>query len=111
VEGLAFGFHGAPLRGRDLRADLAQRSDVLVIRQGAVTELERAQESAMDDEVGIAADWRGEMGVAAQVEAEMAVVLRRIFGLSLRAEHHLVDQLLRVVALHAREDAIELLGP
>ena len=50
------------------------------------------------------------MRVAAQVEPEMPVVLGGIFGLRLRAQHHLVDQLLDVAALHAREDAVELLG-
>ena len=59
----------------------------------------------MHDEIGIAADRRGEMGVAAQVEAEMAVVLGGIFGLRLRAQHHLVDQLFDVAAFDAREDA------
>src|SRR5437016_1744903 len=32
IEGLAFGFHGAALGGRDLRADLAERGDVLLLR-------------------------------------------------------------------------------
>src|SRR5215470_7659085 len=39
VEGLALGFHGAALGGRDLRADLAERGDVLRRRQSAVAEL------------------------------------------------------------------------
>src|SRR5262252_9596745 len=73
VEGLAFGFHGAALGGGDLRANLAKRSRVLLLRQAAVTEPRRANEAAVDDEVGIAADGRGEMRVAAQVQAEMPV--------------------------------------
>ena len=72
--------------------------------QAAVAELERADQPAMHDQVGIAADRRGEMRVAAQVQAEMAVILRRVFGLRLRAQHHLVDQLLGVAALHLGED-------
>ena len=51
------------------------------------------------------------MGVAAQVETEVAVVLRGIFGLRLRAQHHLVDELLDVAALHPRQDAVEMRGP
>ena len=62
----------------------------------------------MDDEVGVAADRRGEMGVAAQVEAEMAVVLVAVFGLRLGAQHHLVDQSLDRLAAHAAEDAVEM---
>ncbi len=66
----------------------------------------------MDDEVGIAADRRGEMGVAAQVEAEMAVVLRRVFRLRLGAQHHLVDEVLVGACCRTRvEDAVEQLGP
>ena len=46
----------------------------------------------MDDEVGIAADGRGEVGVAAEVEAEVPDVLRAVFGLRLGAQHDLVEQ-------------------
>src|SRR6516165_4279299 len=81
VEGLAFGFHGAALGSRDLRADLAERGDVLLLRQAAVAEPHGADEAAVDDEVGVTANRRGEMGVAAQVEAEMPAVLGGIFGL------------------------------
>src|SRR5262249_30049014 len=86
VEGLAFGLHGAALGGRDLCADLAERGGILLLRQCAVTEPQGANEAAMNDEVGITADRRGEMGVAAQVEAEMPVVLGGIFGLRLPAQ-------------------------
>ena len=70
-----------------------------------------ADQRAMDDEVGVAADRRGEMRVAPQIEAEMADIVRRIFGLALRAQHHLVDQLLVVGALDALQDLVELRGP
>ena len=65
----------------------------------------------MHDQIGVAADRRGEMRVAAKVEAEMPVILGRIFGLRLGAQHHLVDELLDVAARHAREDAVEFVGP
>ena len=64
----------------------------------------------MHDEIGIAADGRGEMGVAAQVEAEMPVVLRGILGLRLRAQHHLVDEFLDIAAFHPRQNPIEAVG-
>ena len=73
--------------------------------------LQRADQGAMHDEVGIAADRRGEMRVAAQVESEVAVVLGRVFGLRLRAQHDLVDQLLVLAALHPRQDAVEMRRP
>src|SRR5262245_43712573 len=80
VEGLAFRLHGAALGGRDLRADLAQRRHILMSRQAAGAEPQRADEAAMNDEVGVAADRRGEMSVAAQVEPEMPVVFRCVLG-------------------------------
>ena len=51
------------------------------------------------------------MGIAPQVEPEMPVVLGGVFGLCLRAQHHLVDQLFDLSAFHPGEDAVELLGP
>ena len=51
-------------------------------------ELERADQRAMHDQIGVAADRRGEVGVAAKIEAEMAVILRRIFRLRLAAQNH-----------------------
>ena len=50
------------------------------------------------------------MRVAAQVEAEMAVVLMGIFGLRLCAQHDFVDQRLRRLALDASEHTIEMFG-
>ena len=41
----------------------------------------------------------------------MAVILDDIFGLRLRAQHDLIDELLVVGALHLGEDAVELLRP
>src|SRR5262249_6049112 len=79
IESLPFGFHVGALVGRDWRADLAQRGGVLLRRQAAVAEPQRADEPAMDDEVGVAADRRGEMGVAAEVEPEMPVILGCVF--------------------------------
>src|SRR5207244_5516942 len=110
VEGLAFGLHGAALGGGDLRADLTDRRRVLLLRQPAVTEPTRANETAVDDEVGIAADRRGEMRIAAQIQAEMPVIVRRIFGLRLRAQHNLIDKLVDVAAFHPREGAAKRLG-
>ena len=62
----------------------------------------------MDDQIGIAADRRGEMGVAAQVQAEMAVILRHIFRLRLRAQHDFIDDILVLGAAHLGQNVVEL---
>ena len=91
VDGVALGRHRPPLGGGDLRGDFGEL--VLgAVGQPAFAELQRADQRAMDDQVGIAADRRGEVGVAAEVQAEMADVLRAVFGLRLRAQHHLVEK-------------------
>ena len=51
------------------------------------------------------------MRVAAQVQAEMAVILGGIFGLGLRAQHHFVHQRFGIMALDLRQHAIEQRGP
>jgi len=94
---LALGQHGAALGGGNLRADLRQDFRISAIRQTVMAKLECAYQAAMHDQVSVAADRRGEMRVAAQVQSEVAVVLRRILGLRLRAQHHLVDELLVVL--------------
>ena len=101
VGGLALGLHGAALGGGNAGGDFRQRTDVGALRQPVGAELLRADQGAMHDQVGVAADRRGEMRVAAQVEAEMAVILGRIFGLRLRAQHDLVDELFDVAAFDA----------
>src|ERR1700689_5739525 len=62
----------------------------------------------MDDEISIAADRRREMRVTAQMQTEMGVVFRDVFGLSLSAEHDIVDDVLVLGALHLCKDAVEL---
>jgi hypothetical protein len=64
----------------------------------------------MHNEVGVAADRRGEVRIAAQVETEVAVVFGGIFGLCLGAQHDFVDQLLGLVAFDTLQDVVELLG-
>ena len=62
----------------------------------------------MDDEIGIAADRRGEMRIFAQIEPEVTVILADIFSLSLRTQNHLIDDILVFGAFHPRQNAIEL---
>ena len=61
----------------------------------------------MHDQVGIAADRRSKMRVAAQIQSEVPVVFCGIFRLRLRAQDNLVDQLLGIAAFHASENAVE----
>src|SRR5207302_10557358 len=84
IEGLALRFHGAPPGGRNLRSNFAQAGNILLVRKRARPELQCAHQTAVDDQIGIATDRRGEMGITAQVEAKMAIILRRIFRLCLR---------------------------
>ena len=51
------------------------------------------------------------MRVAAQVQAEMAVILGRVFGLGLGAQHHFVDEGLMRRAFDALEDRVEQAWP
>ena len=91
VHRLALGRHRAPLGRRNALGDVGEFARAQVL-EPAGAEVQRADQRAMDDEIGVAADRRGEMRVAAQIEAEMAVILVGVFGLRLRAQHHLVDQ-------------------
>ena len=71
VSGFALGFHGPAFGGGDVGGDLGKPARIGAVRQAVGPELERADQRAMHDEIGIAADRRGEVSVTAQVEAEM----------------------------------------
>ncbi len=70
-------------------------------------EVQRADQQAMGDQVGIAADRRGEVRVLRQVEPEVAEIFVRVARLSLAAQHHLVDQVLVLRTARLREQAVE----
>ena len=73
-------------------------------------ELQRGDQGAVDDEVGVAPDRRGEVGVAVEVQAEVSDVVRRIDRLHLGPQHDLVDDLgvRRLAGLV--EQAVEAIG-
>ena len=79
----------------------------LVVGDAAGPKLQRAHQRAMHQQVGIAADRRGEMRIALQVEAEVADVLGRVHGLRLRPQHHLVDEIGRRHRLGARSTRLK----
>jgi len=110
IGGFALGLHGPAFGGRNVCRDLGEAARIRSIRQAVGPEFERSDQRAMDNKIGIAADRRSEMRVAAQIEPEMAEILRRILRLRLRAQHHFIDQPFDVAALHARQNAIEAIG-
>ena len=70
----------------------------------------RLDQRAVHDEIGVAANRRGEVRVGAQIEAEMADVVGRVDRLRLAAQHHFVDDFgVRPVLRHV-EDAVEARG-
>jgi hypothetical protein len=62
------------------------------------------------DQVGVAADRRGEVGVLGQVQAVVADVLGRVDRLHLGAQHHLVDDVGVRAAAGLVQQAVEALG-
>src|SRR5579872_4116326 len=107
IGGLALGFHGAAFGRRNVGGDFGKAAGIGAVRQAISAKLERTDQGAMDDQIGIAADRRGEMRVAPQIEPEMAEILRRIFSLRLRAQHDFIDQPFDVAAFDTRQNAIE----
>src|SRR5579871_4259001 len=93
------------------RRDLAKGRHGFGCGQPAIAEFEGPDQSAMHDEIRVAPDRRGEMGVAFEIEAEMSVVLGSIFGLSLAAQHDLIDEVFRLAPFDTVQDAVERIGP
>src|SRR5439155_5596350 len=110
VEGFALRFHGAPLCRRDGGSDFPECADISVLGQTVRAHAQGSNEAAMNYEICIAANGRGEMGIAPKVETEMTVILCGVFSLRLGPEHNLVDELFNIAPLHPVEDAVELLG-
>ena len=113
VGGVALGHHRAALGHGDVLAGLGEafllggrQAVVLGIRAPAVG----ADQRAVDDEVGVAADRRGEVAIGGKGEAEVAEVLRGVVGLGHRAQHAHVDHLGVFGAGHAVEQAVEVGG-
>ncbi len=77
VRGFALGLHRAALGGGNASRDLVQRLHRRRSRQAVVAEAQRPDERAVHDQVGVAADRRGEMRVAAQVRGRSGRNCRR----------------------------------
>src|SRR6185369_7533648 len=89
VHRLAFGDHRAALQIGDELADHVHRSGLLAAEPRTARVRLQApgpDQRAVDEEIGVTADRRGEMGVGAQCEPEMAVIVRAVISLGLRAQ-------------------------
>ena len=78
--------------------------------QAARAQAQRADQRAVHHQVGVAADRRGEMRVAAQIEAEVAEVVGGVDGLRLRAQHDLVDEVGDRQRLGPLQHVVEVAG-
>ncbi len=110
LEGAALGFHGPALAAGEVLAQARQLGLVHTLGKPVLAKDQVADEGAVDDEVAVAADGRGEMGVVLQVEAEMADVLRAVDGLGLGAQDQGGDQLTQADVGDALEEAGEVAG-
>jgi len=93
----AFSCSCAALGRRDMFCDGRQLVTVRARRQrpraAVVSGCVRAgNQRAMHNQVSVAPDWRGEVGIAAQSQAEMTDIVRAIDGLRLAAKDQLVDE-------------------
>ena len=91
VVGVALDHHRLALAFGAPRAELAH---VLGARR-VLAAAERGEQRAVADDVGVAADGRGEVAVGGGVQAGVAEVLRRVVGLLERAQHERAERLIR----------------
>ena len=107
--GFALGRHcpafGSGNRRRDLGKFLVSDRS-----QAIASKMQCMDQGAVDNEIGVTADRRGEMRIVAQVKTEMAVILDGIFRLRLGTEHHFIDEMLVIGAFYTGENAVELRG-
>src|ERR1019366_6745489 len=79
-------------------------------RRAILPEMQRIDQGAMDNKIGVTPDRRGEMRITAQIKTKMPVIPYGIFRLRLGAQHHFIDDMLVVRALYAGKNAVELGG-
>ena len=82
----------------------------ILVAHAIRAEVQRTDQRAVDDQVGVAADGRGEVRVLQQVQAEVAEILVGVAGLRLRAQHHLVDEVFVLGAPHIAQQLVEASG-
>ena len=92
VVGVALCGHGPALGEGDALGGVLHLRNV-AIREAVGAQAQRRYQSAVHDQVGVAADGRGEVGVPGQVQPEVADVLGGVDRLHLGPQDHLVDDL------------------
>src|SRR5262249_5316782 len=85
IDGIALCGRRAPLRLRDMFADGGEAL-AFARRQRTIAQLASGDQRAMYQQVGIAADRRGEMGIARKGKAEMPDIHRAINSLRLASQ-------------------------
>src|SRR5579871_2266312 len=90
IDGIALGRGGPAFSRGDMLAD-GFEPGTCARRESAVAELAAGDERAMNKEVGIAPDRRGEVAVTRQSKTEMTDIDRAIDGLRLAAQDELMD--------------------
>src|SRR3546814_6087713 len=83
VDGIALGGGGAALGGADMGAHLLEER-LGARRQSVVAELQSADQGAMHQQVRVAPDRRGEVGVVGEREAEVTQIVGAVHCLALR---------------------------
>ena len=84
--------------------------DRAIIDRAILTPAMPGDQRAMHDQVGIAPDGRGEMGVVPQRQPEMAEILGAVIGLRHRPQGRDVHQLVKFGALGLRQQPIQMRG-
>ncbi len=90
INSFSFGEHGPAFsRGNQCRSFFKLR--FFYRGQPVITQAKSLDQSAMDDEICITANWRCEMRIFVQIQTEMADIVRAVDSLTLRAKHNLID--------------------
>src|SRR5690606_42111653 len=98
--------HGTPFGRRNLDADLLVLRRFLRL-QPVLAEPEGGNQAAMDKEVRIAPDGRGEMRVIREMQAEVMQVFGAVDSLRLAAEDQRTDQLAVDLVFRLGQNAVE----
>ena len=107
---VALGELGATLGVRDLLADGGEVG-AAVPCEAVLAQSQRPDQGAVDEQVGVTPDRRGEVAVTGESKAEMAEVVRRVSRLGLAAQDHEVDKMFVGRAADLGEQGVEMAGP
>ena len=109
VHGVALALHRPAFGRRDVFADRGEVATA-IIGEAALAEPERRYQRPVDDQIGIAADRRGEMGVTLERESEMADVAGTVDGPGLGSQDRLAEEIFMGGARRLGDNLGELAG-